>query len=74
MSETVLVTGSTGFIGRRLLRHLAEEGNRVRVFLRPESNGGDLAEGVEVVRGSFEDRMLLPVPCVVLTALCTWRG
>ncbi len=56
MSETVLVTGSTGFIGRRLLRHLAEEGNRVRVFLRPESNGGDLAEGVEVVRGSFEDK------------------
>ena len=27
-----------------------------RVFLRPESNGGDLAEGVEVVRGSFEDK------------------
>jgi dihydroflavonol-4-reductase len=55
MSETVLVTGSTGFIGTRLLNHLAEEGERIRVFLRPESHGGALPEGVEVVRGSFGD-------------------
>ena len=55
MSETILVTGSTGFIGARLLRHLAAEGERVRVFLRPESNGEALPEGVEVVRGSFSD-------------------
>lgn len=55
MSETILVTGSTGFIGARLLHYLAGEGERVRVFLRPESNGGDLLKGVEVVRGSFSD-------------------
>jgi nucleoside-diphosphate-sugar epimerase len=55
MSEIVLVTGSTGFIGMRLLRRLAEEGEKVRVFLRPESNGGALPEGVEVVRGRFDD-------------------
>ncbi len=55
MSETVLVTGSTGFIGTRLLRRLAEEGERVRVFLRPESNGDALPKGVEVVRGRFDD-------------------
>jgi nucleoside-diphosphate-sugar epimerase len=59
MSETVLVTGSTGFIGMRLLRHLAEEGERVRVFLRPESNSAALPEGVEVVRGSFGDPEVL---------------
>ena len=55
MSETVLVTGSSGFIGMRLLHRLAEEGERVRIFLRPESNGSALPEGVEVVRGSFGD-------------------
>ena len=55
MGETILVTGSTGFIGVRLLRHLVAEGESVRVFLRPESNEGVLPEGVEVVRGSFDD-------------------
>jgi nucleoside-diphosphate-sugar epimerase len=55
MGETILVTGSTGFIGARLLRHLVSEGESVRVFLRPESNEGALPEGVEVVRGSFSD-------------------
>jgi nucleoside-diphosphate-sugar epimerase len=55
MSEKILVTGSTGFIGKRVLLHLAAEGVKVRVFLRPESNGVVLPEGVEVVRGSFGD-------------------
>ncbi len=55
MGETILVTGSTGFIGARLLRHLEEEGESVKVFLRPESQAGALPERVEVVRGSFSD-------------------
>ena len=55
MSEIILVTGSSGFIGAQVLRQLCAEGERVRVFLRPESNGGALPEGVEVVRGSFGD-------------------
>ncbi len=59
MSEIILVTGSSGFIGAQVLRHLAREGERVRVFLRPESLGGAVAEGVEVVRGSFGDREAL---------------
>ncbi len=55
MSETILVTGSTGFIGSRVLMRLLEEGERVKVFLRPESLAGALPEDVEVVRGSFSD-------------------
>ena len=55
MGETILVTGSSGFIGAQVLRHLLAEGERVRVFLRPESHERALPEGVEVVRGSFGD-------------------
>lgn len=55
MGETILVTGSTGFIGARLLKLLAGEDASVRVFLRPESAGGALQEKTEVVRGSFGD-------------------
>ena len=55
MPETILVTGSTGFIGLRMLDYLAKQGNIIRVFLRPESVVGTLPEGVEVVRGSFSD-------------------
>ena len=53
--ETILVTGSTGFIGVRLLQYLAGEGVNVRVFLRFESEVGALPDAVEVVRGSFSD-------------------
>ncbi|NMW20256.1 MAG: NAD-dependent epimerase/dehydratase family protein [Chlorobiaceae bacterium] len=55
MGETILVTGSTGFIGSRMLSYLAEGGSTIRVFLRPESSGQGLPEGVQVVRGSFSD-------------------
>ena len=55
MAETILVTGSTGFIGARLLSYLAKEGENIRVFLRHESSCGALPEGVEVIRGSFSD-------------------
>jgi len=55
MSETILVTGSTGFIGARLLQYLAGEGVKVRVFLRFESKVGAMPDAVDVVRGSFSD-------------------
>jgi nucleoside-diphosphate-sugar epimerase len=55
MSETILVTGSTGFIGARLLQYLAREGENVRIFLRVESEAGALPDGVEIARGSFSD-------------------
>jgi nucleoside-diphosphate-sugar epimerase len=35
----ILLTGGTGFIGRRLLARLLERGERVRVLVRPQSLG-----------------------------------
>ncbi|NTU98090.1 MAG: NAD-dependent epimerase/dehydratase family protein [Chlorobiaceae bacterium] len=61
MGETVLVTGSTGFIGARLLLHLAREGEKVRVLLRPESRTDRLPGNIEVVRASYDDSKGLAV-------------
>jgi len=42
-SQTILVTGATGFVGRRLCSHLAEHGHRVIVLVRA---GGRAIPGV----------------------------
>ncbi|MEI6847126.1 MAG: NAD-dependent epimerase/dehydratase family protein [Chlorobiaceae bacterium] len=55
MGETILVTGSNGFIGTRLLNYLGVEGTRVKVFCRSESMEVECSGKVEVVRGSFSD-------------------
>lgn len=53
MSTTVLVTGATGFVGRRLVPALLAEGHRVRAMTRrPESYAG---EG-DPVGGDVSDR------------------
>jgi len=44
----ILVTGATGFIGRVLVRHLAETGQQVRVLLRPSPRSPRLPKGVPV--------------------------
>lgn len=51
-----LVTGATGFIGAALVRQLLEQGDSVRVLVRPKSDHRNL-EGlrVEIVYGSLED-------------------
>ncbi len=52
----VLVTGATGFIGRRLVRRLIAAGARVRLLARPTSNLRVLAEmaaQVEVCSGDL---------------------
>lgn len=57
-TRPVLVTGATGFIGRRLVARLLDEGAAVRALVLD----GDPAEGllpkgsVEIVRGSVTDR------------------
>ncbi len=49
MTQTVLVTGSSGFVGRRLVTALAAAGYRVLAASRNPSAAG-LPDGVEVVR------------------------
>lgn len=48
MAETVLVTGSTGFIGRALTQRLSESGYAVRVLLRPSKETPRLPRNVDV--------------------------
>ncbi|TFG07650.1 NAD-dependent epimerase/dehydratase family protein [Candidatus Thorarchaeota archaeon] len=51
----VLVTGGTGFIGRRLIHRLVKEGHDVRAFVRKTSNTHGLPEGIEFVEGALLD-------------------
>lgn len=54
---TVLVTGATGFVGRRLTTRLVDDGRRVRALVRPTTDTGALdALGVHVVRGDLRNR------------------
>ncbi len=56
MPPTVLVTGATGFVGRRLVPAILEQGHRVRAMTRhPDTYTG---EG-EPVRGDIGDRTSL---------------
>jgi dihydroflavonol-4-reductase len=49
---TVLVTGATGFLGRRLVRLLRSRGDDVVALVRPGSDAGAVEElGARVVRG-----------------------
>ncbi len=57
MRGKTLVTGASGFIGRRLVRQLVECGQRVRIVCRhPESLMRDHGPRIEVVRGDILDR------------------
>ena len=56
MPSTVLVTGATGFVGRRLVPALLEQGYRVRAMTR---NPGSYTGPVEPVGGDVSDRSSL---------------
>lgn len=60
MTEHVLLTGATGFIGRYLVRRLVQDGVRLRVLARqPEQLPSGCLSSIEVMRGDVRDRRLL---------------
>ncbi len=57
MSDPILVTGASGFVGSAVVRALLDEGERVRVLLRPTSPRTNVAGlAVEIVEGDVRDR------------------
>lgn len=54
MTTTLLVTGATGFTGRRTVPMLLDQGFKVRCLVRPQSDVRRLASlGVELVHGDL---------------------
>jgi dihydroflavonol-4-reductase len=51
----VLLTGATGFIGRRVAAHLVQEGHSVSALARSTSNTAGLPQGAEVREGDVLD-------------------
>ena len=66
----VLVTGTTGFLGSAVARHLIAAGETVRVLVRPHSDRRNL-EGisVEIYEGDLRDRDSLDKACAGCDAL-----
>ena len=61
MSERILLTGATGYVGGRLLRALEELGEPVRCLTRrPENLVSRVGEATEVVQGDVLDKSTLP--------------
>jgi len=55
-----LVTGATGFVGRRIAEALVERGDEVRALVRDPARAGDLGVlGVELVQGDMADEASL---------------
>jgi nucleoside-diphosphate-sugar epimerase len=59
----VLVTGATGFLGRRLAAALVEHGHQVRILVRNPGVDGAVIEGVEIRRGDLRDPASVIAAC-----------
>lgn len=62
-SLTVAVTGATGFVGRHLCKHLADQGHAVRALVRSSGRTGALPQSVQAVPGDVFDRGALNRLC-----------
>jgi uncharacterized protein YbjT (DUF2867 family) len=51
----LLIIGATGTIGSELVGHLAEDGNKIRVFTRHAEKAGKFGAAVEVMLGDLDD-------------------
>jgi uncharacterized protein YbjT (DUF2867 family) len=60
-NRTVLVTGASGYLGRRLVPRLVERGTPVRALVH--RSRGELPEGVEAVEGDVTDTASLARAC-----------
>ncbi len=60
-NRTVLVTGSSGYLGRRLVARLAERGTPVRALVH--RSRGELPKGVDAVEGDVTDTASLTRAC-----------
>ena len=64
MASQILITGATGFIGRRLTRDLVARGCRVRVLARNRQKAWDLfGDHVETAEGDVCDPASLEAAC-----------
>jgi NADH dehydrogenase len=60
-NRTVLVTGSSGYLGRRVVPRLAERGTPVRALVH--RSRGELPKGVEAIEGDVTDTASLTRAC-----------
>ena len=63
LDKTVLVTGGSGFIGRRAVAALADAGLTVRALVHRNVPEGGLPDGVETVEGNILDPESLARAC-----------
>lgn len=57
IAQPVLVTGATGFIGRRVVAKLREAGVKTRALVLPDENvPRDWGSDVKIIRGDISDR------------------
>jgi len=77
MGGVILVTGSTGFIGSRMVEALVKQGVRVRVLVRPESIPSPPSSrpaGVEECRAGYRDPEALGRAVVGVSAIIHLAG
>jgi nucleoside-diphosphate-sugar epimerase len=60
MTQTIAITGATGFIGQTITRNLINAGYRVRALVRSVQRAGCLpTSGIDLTHGSLEDNATL---------------